>query len=1066
MDTSHTSSGGTTAVGLVMRRPISVCVLVFAMVLVGGFALSKMARDILPSLGVPIIYVAQPYGGLDPGQMESYITYFYEYHFLYISGIEHVESKNIQSTALIKLQFHPGTDMAEAMAETVSEVNRSRAFMPAGTNPPFVIRFDAGSEPVGKLVFSSDTRRLGELQNYALNYVRPLFSSLSGVSAPPPFGASARTIVIEVDPVKLRQHSLSPDQVTQAIVSANTIVPSGNIHSGTLYPLVPLNSIVKDPQELLDVPLRVGVNPTTLLRDVARVEDGNDTQTGYALVNGKRTVYIPITKRADASTLAVVETVKANIPRFQSVLPEDIKVSYEFDQSGYVKRAIGSLFWEAMLGAILTGLMVLLFLRDWRSVLIVTLNIPLALLFSLLFLWLTGQTVNIMTLGGLALAVGILVDETTVTIENIHSHFARNVTVARATLDATNEILKPALLTLLCVLSVFIPSFFMEGVTRALFVPLTLGVGFSMVGSFILSRTLVPVLSAWFLKKHSYHKEVRPGFFTRIQTAYGRILESFLKWRKTMVLTYLALTFAVMSFFAPRIGTEIFPQVDVGQFQLRLKAPTGTSIDFTEKYTLKIIEIMKQIVGPENLEASIAFVGTQPPNYAISTIYLWTSGPQEAVLEVALRPEAKFKGEEFKEEVRKRARAELPDVAISFEPSNLVDRTMSQGTTTPIEIGVSGSNIATDREFAKQIFDALTPLPFLRDLQYKQQLDYPAFAVEADRLNVGHKGLTMLQLGQALVPATSSSRYQVQNYWRDAKNGVNYQVQVQVPAQSITSLHDLEHLPIQGMSGDVNPLTFYAKVVSATKVGEYDRYNMQRMVSVTANLHGIDLGHATQAINLKLAQVLAHKPRGIEVHMIGQVPALEQMLTSLGGGLILAIGVVFLLLAANFESVTLALAVLSTMPAVVAGSLMMLIATRTTLNIESFMGTIMGVGVAVANAILLITFAELARKKNGDSTKGAIEGALSRLRPILMTSGAMLAGMMPMAWALGEGGEQTAPLGRAVIGGLLGSTVATLFLLPLAFAWIQNKRSTQSPSLDPDDPTCMAHHRELPKNQH
>ncbi|MBI3555816.1 MAG: efflux RND transporter permease subunit [Deltaproteobacteria bacterium] len=1034
-----------------MRRPISVCVLVFAMVLASSFGLTKMPRDILPSLGIPIIYVAQPYGGLDPSQMESYITYFYEYHFLYIAGIEHVESKNIQSTALIKLQFHPGTDMAEAMAETVSEVNRSRAFMPAGTNPPFVIRFDAGSEPVGKLVFSSDTRRLGELQNYALNYVRPLFSSLKGVSAPPPFGASARTIVIEVDPAKLKQRDLSPDQVTHSIVQANTIVPSGNIHSGTLYPLVPLNSIVLDPQELLNVPLRLGVNPTTLLRDVATVQDGNDIQTGYALVNGKRTVYIPITKRADASTLAVVDTVKANIPRFQSVIPSDIKVSYEFDQSGYVKRAIGSLFWEALLGAILTGLMVFLFLRDWRSVLIVALNIPLALLFSILFLWISGQTVNIMTLGGLALAVGILVDETTVTIENIHSHFTRNVSVARATLDATNEILKPALLTLLCVLSVFIPSFFMEGVTRALFVPLTLGVGFSMIGSFILSRTLVPILSAWFLKKHFHHAEAGPGFFTYVQKAYGKVLARLLLFRRAFVLAYLAMTLALIMFLYPRIGTEIFPQVDVGQFQLRLKAPTGTSIENTEQITLKYLEIIKDMVGPENLEASVAFVGTQPPNYAISTIFLFTAGPQEGVLEVALRPEAKIKGEEFKEELRRRGKAALPDVEVSFEPSNLVDRTMSQGTTTPIEIGVSGSNIANDREFSKVVYEALQPLPFLRDLQYKQQLDYPAFAIEADRLALGHKGLTMYQLGQALVPATSSSRYLVQNYWRDAKNGINYQVQVQVPQRHINSLVDLEKLPIQGLSGDANPLKFYAHVAPSTKIGEYDRYNMQRTVSVTANLHGIDLGHAATIINERLAAIADRKPRGTEVRVIGQIPALKQMLSSLGGGLVLAIGVVFLLLAANFESVWLALAVLSTMPAVIAGSLMLLIVTGTTLNIESFMGTILGVGVAVANAILLVTFAEHARKKFKDSAQGAVEGALTRLRPILMTGGAMLAGMMPMALALGEGGEQTAPLGRAVIGGLLGSTAATLFLLPLAFAWIQNKRTTQGPSLDPDD---------------
>ena len=426
----------------------------------------------------------------------------------------------------------------------------------------------------------------------------------------------------------------------------------------------------------------------------------------------------------------MVDTVKANIPRFQSVLPDDIKVSYEFDQSGYVRRAIESLFGEAMLGALLTGLMVFMFLRDWRSVLIVTLNIPLALLFSVLFLWITDQTINIMTLGGLALAVGILVDETTVTIENIHSHFSKTKSVARATLDATNEILKPALLTLLCVLSVFIPSFFMEGVTHALFVPLTLGVGFSMIGSFLLSRTLVPVLSTWFLKKNHAHED---GFFSKVQDSYSWILNRLMKAKKTVVIIYGLCAAALLLLVAPHVGTEIFPSVNTGQFQVRLKAPAGTSIENTEQDTLQFLEMIKKLVGPENLEKSIAFVGTQPPNYAISTIYLWTSGPQEAVLEFALSPKFKLDPEKLKETLRSEVHLHMPDVAISFEPSNLVDRTMSQGSETPIEIGISGSNLDNDKLFALKVKDALSTLPFIRDLQVKQQLDYPAFAVEADR---------------------------------------------------------------------------------------------------------------------------------------------------------------------------------------------------------------------------------------------------------------------------------------------------------------------------------------------
>jgi len=529
-------------VNLSMRRPISVIVIVISMVLFSFMAILKMPRDILPDLSLPVIYVAQPYGGLDPSQMESYLSYYYEYHFLYISGIEHIESKNIQSTALIKLQFHPGTDMAQAMSETVAEVNRSRAFMPAGTVPPFVVRFDAGSSPVGKLVFTSEKRTLSELQNYALNYVRPIFATLSGVSAPPPFGASARTIVIEVDPKKLMSLDLSADQVTAAIIGSNQIIPSGNIHDGDQYPIVPVNGVVHDIQELLDIPMHPGKNNPLFLRDFAKVRDASDLPTGYALVNGKRTVYIPVTKRSDASTLAVVDLVRENLPRFSAVVPEDVKVSYEFDQSGYVRRSIASLATEALLGALLTGLMVLLFLRDFRSVFIVVLNIPLALLSSLLGLWIFNQTVNIMTLGGLALAVGILVDETTVTIENIHAHIARGSSVARAALDGTNEILKPALLTLLCILSVFLPSFFMEGVTHALFVPLTLSVGFAMISSFLLSRTLVPVLSAWLMKSIPHQEEGEGGAFLRFQQRYQKVIQALMGHRKkSFFFTYSAL---------------------------------------------------------------------------------------------------------------------------------------------------------------------------------------------------------------------------------------------------------------------------------------------------------------------------------------------------------------------------------------------------------------------------------------------------------------------------------------------------------------------------------------------
>src|SRR5256714_3234156 len=499
-----------------LRRPISLLIAVVAVALAGFLALDRMARDIFPDLGVPVLYVAQPYGGLDPAQMEGFITNYYEYHFLFISGIEHVESKSIQGVALIKLQFHPGTNMAQATAETVSYVDRARAFMPTGTVPPFVVRFDQGSVPVGDLVFSSKTKTVAELQDAALFKVRPMFATLPGVSAPPPFGSSQRTILVSLDPDKLRSYNMSPDEVVRALAAGNTVSPSGNVRIGDLMPMVPVNSVVGDFKDLNNVPIRSQGTQTIFIRDVGSLEDGADIQTGYALVDGSRTVYIPVTKRADASTLAVVQAVNASLPRFQSVLPDDIKVSYQFDQSPYVTGAIRGLFFEGALGVVLTGLMVLLFLRDWRSSLVVVLNIPLAILASVTALSVSGQTINIMTLGGLALAVGILVDEGTVLLENIHVHLASGQPKARAVLAASREVAIPRLLAMLCVLAVFVPSFFMVGPARALFVPLSLAVGFSMAASYLLSSSLVPVLSSWLLNAEALerHKSAEERFDT------------------------------------------------------------------------------------------------------------------------------------------------------------------------------------------------------------------------------------------------------------------------------------------------------------------------------------------------------------------------------------------------------------------------------------------------------------------------------------------------------------------------------------------------------------------------
>ncbi|HEV2208211.1 MAG TPA: efflux RND transporter permease subunit [Verrucomicrobiae bacterium] len=1041
-----------------LRRPFTVVVAVIAVMLGSLLAVREMPRDIFPTLGIPTLYVAQPYGGMDPAQMESFLTYFYEYHFLYITGIEHVESKSIQGAAILKLQFHPGTDMSQAMSETVAYVNRARAFMPPGTVPPFVMRFDSGSVPVGDLVFSSTTRTVGEMQDVALNRVRPLFATLPGVSAPPPFGGSARSIVINLKPERLRAYNMSPDEVVTAITDANLISPSGNMPIQGMYPMVPLNSIAYRTKDLENIPIRTGTFPTVFVRDVGQVIDGSDIVTSYALVNGRRTVYIPVTKRSTASTLSVVNLVKANLAKFQSVLPADVKVSYEFDQSPYVTRAIGGLVLEGALGAVLTGLMVLLFLRDWRSALIVVINIPLSLMGSVLALWLTRQTINIMTLGGLALAVGILVDEATVSIENIHTHLMRGRSIGRAALDATTETTVPRLLAMFCILAILCPTLFMAGAAKAMFLPLSLAVAFAMVTSYLLSSTLVPILSIWILRRHetaATSHAAAESRFARFQQKYGALAQKLVGARWAVVGVYLAASALIIVVVGRTIGTEIFPKVDVGQIQLRLRAPAGTQLDGTEAIALHTLDLIKQEVGPKNVELTLGFLGVHSSAYPINFIYLWNGGPQEGVLQVQLKPGTPIHVEQLKERLRKVFAEKLPGVSFSFEPSDIVSRVMSLGSPTPIEIAVAGRNLADDRAFAERIKSALAHIPSLRDLQFGQALDYPTVAVNVDREKAGVMGVRMSDVSKALVTATSSSRFVVPNYWADTNIGVAYQVQVQVPQQRMNSLEQARNVPVLNRDGHGLLLRDVAKLTSSTAIGQYERYNMQRMVTVTANIAGADLGSVGRQVDDALKR-LGQPPAGITVAVRGQVVPLGQMLEGLRTGLLLAVVVIFLLLAANFQSLRLSFLVVCTTPAVMAGVLLMLWLTGTTLNIQSFMGAIMAIGVAVANAILLVNFGERSRLAGADAREAAVEGARTRLRPILMTSTAMMAGMVPMALGLGEGGQQTAPLGRAVVGGLALATVATLLVLPAMFALVQARAHRRSASLDPTDPANSA----------
>jgi multidrug efflux pump subunit AcrB len=1073
-------------------------------------ALYRLKIDIFPTLNLPVIYVCQPYGGMDARDMEGMITNYFEYHFLYVSGIHHVESRNIQGMSLMKLYFHPGTDMAQAMGETVAAANRSRAMMPPGTVPPFITRFDTGSVPVGYLVLSSTTRSITEIQDQAIFRVRPIFANLPGVSTPPPFGGNARAIVVNLDPDRLRAHDLSPDQVLAAVQAGNTIAPAGNVRLGDRYPTVPTNGIIGKPEELGAIPVKPGqelylrdivVRPRPGSNDPSGIADASDIATGCALVNGRRAVYMLVTKRAEASSVAVVNEVKKNLRRMQDAIDADIRVSFEFDQTPMVTGAMSGVALEAGLGAILTGLMVLVFLRDWRSVIVVVLNIPLALMAAIIAIWVCGHTLNLMTLGGLALAVGILVDEATVEVENIHTQMDHTPSIARAVRLGNLETAVPRLLAMLCILAVFIPSLFMEGAIKSLFVPLSLAVGFSMIASYFLSSTFVPVMSVLLLRRSHSHAATPATKTSWLGATLAGIVSRIVGLRWVMVPSYFAAAAVLIAITWRGLGTEVFPAADTGTFQLRLRTATGTHFERTEEMTREALAVIEEISGGQ-VAMSLGYVGTFPSSYPVQAIYQWNGGPEEAVVRIAMKRGSGLRMREFQARLRRelpgklderiRAAAEkeglsaerlaerLSNVRLSFEAADIINEVMSFGFPTPIQIDVSSPKMADNRAYAAKLRQRLAQVPGLTDVHYVQSLDYPTIEIQINREMASRAGYTARDVARALVPATSSTRILEPVMWRDPNNGIGYLIQVQLPPSRVQSVQDLAQVPLphqrgQGsargaMVGDV------AVVGEGEQPGEIGRYNMRRTVSISANIQGTDLGSVARDVRKAIAEVGA-PPRGVQVDIRGQVDPLEKMFGGLSGtarysardyftrleswryalegltlGLGLAVIAIMLMLTAYFQSLRLALTAVAAVPAVIAGSVIMLVLTGTTLNIQSFMGMIMAIGVAIANAILLVTFAEKSRRELGDAREGAVAGVRTRVRPILMTSGAMLAGMMPMALGFGEGGTQTAPLGRAVIGGLMASTLTTLLILPAVFALFMGWASTRAASLDPDDP--------------
>jgi multidrug efflux pump subunit AcrB len=1066
-------------VRLALSRPITILVICLGLLIFSLIGLSKISIDIFPKLNMPTIYVVEPYAGMSPQQMEGFFSTGLQDVFLYITGIKSIESKNIQGLTFMKLTFYEGTDMAEASSEVATYVNRALKFFPEGALPPLVVRFDASSLPVGELVFSSPKKSLAEIYDLAMTRTRPMFATVPGLSAPPAMGGTARSVVVNVDPEKLRSQNINPDEVVQAIAKANVMSPSGNIRIDNMMYITTSNSLEQKVEQFSKIPIKTKGDQTVFVGDVGRVSDGADITFDYALVNGRRSIYIPVVKTADASTMQVVKELRKRIPEMQSLLPDDVHIQYEFDQSVFVMNAVKSLMSEGIIGAILTGLMVLLFLGDLRSSLIVIITIPVSILIGILFLSLAGQTINIMTLSGLALAVGVLVDEATVTIENVFQHFEMGKDKRQAIYDASVEISFPKLLILLCVLAVFAPSFMMKGVPRAMFLPLSLSIGFTMIASYCLSQTLVPVLANWILNDKIIERFRRPGmhaepgepsgeeevkevlahpgqeikhddekgFFNRLRNKFSHIIKVMMPHKARNSILYLCLMFLLAGLEFVFIGKDLLPQSNNGQFQIRLDAPEGTRLERTEEKVQKALAIIDSTVKG-HIKVSSAFVGPVSTDYATSNLYVFNTGTHEAVIQVELDEDYKMKSDELKEALRKNIHYLMPDVQITFEPIDLTEKVMSQGASNPVEVRVAGKDVDEIGHFADSLASKIGQISYLRDVHIRQPLHYPTIEMNLDRYKISQFGLNMQQVSNSVTSATSSSRFIEKNLWLDNKTAYTYQVQVQVPEYTMNAINELKEIPL--IPGQNRPvLEDVAEFKITTTPAEYDRSGPRRYLTIGANIKGHDLGSATRAVN-KVIKSMGEPPKGVKVEVGGMSSLLGETLDSLQNGLLFAIVVILLLLTANYESFPVALTVISTVPAVIFGALAMLFITGSTLNLQSYMGMIMSTGVSVANALLIVTNAERIRLELKNAETAAKISASLRLRPILMTTLAMVVGMIPMASGLGEAGSQSAPLGRAVIGGLIASTVSSLFILPQLYAWVRQKASVESSSLLPD----------------
>lgn len=1039
-----------------LRRPLTVAVMAALMLVLGILSFSQMNVDIFPAIKLPVVMVVWNYPGLPAVQMERRMVWISERAYsTTVNGIDHIDSQSINGLGILKVYFHPGSDLGSAIAQMNAVSQTILSILPRGTQPPQIISYDASNLPVAQLNMFSDTLSEQQLFDYGLNFVRIQLFTIPGFSTPAPLGGVQRSIMVNLDPKKLYALGLSPQDVGQALANSNVVIPSGTAKMGNYEYNVDLNMSPDTVANFNTLPIKtVGTTPV-LLGEVAPVSDTHQPQTNVVRVDGRRGAYLMVIKHADASTLAVVHAVRDRIPRILASLPtrmSGLKLSLTLDQSKFVSGALWEVVRESGIAALLVSLMVLLFLGSARSMLVVIASIPLSILTAIVGLRLSDQTINTMTLGGIALAVGMLVDDATVAIENIHRNHAMGKPLLKAILDGSAEIATPTLIGTLSICIVFFPVVLLTGVAKFLFTPLALAVVYAMLTSYLLSRTLVPAMASYLLPEGQ--EEHRSGFwagvtsgfergFERAREMYTRLLTKFVAGRKIGIAG--AALLVLISFGLVKVvGEDFFPTVDAGMMRLHVRAPTGTRLERTEQIVDDVERTIRDTLPSAELETISDNIGL-PVSYDLAFYQTDTIGPMDADILIQLK-EKHRPTSSYEREIRSVLQRQYPSLISYFQPADLVGQVLNFGLPAAIDVEISGSDLAGDYDLASRLRSEMEKIPGVNDLRIAQPLDYPAFQVDVDRAKASEFGISEQQVASSMLTALNGNSLLQPNFWLDPRSGVNYSVISQAPQHSIASVQELATLPVtNGAANNTATPQLLANLVQirhSVDPAVINHFTLQRVIDVNASVRGgSDLGSVSDAVQ-QIIKRMGALPRGVEITIRGQSQAMRESFGTLELGIVLAAILVYLLMVANFQSWLEPLIIMMAVPGALAGALWMMAFTHTTINVESLMGMIMAVGVGVANANLLIIFANERREEGMDSTQAAIEAGRVRLRPIIMTALAMILGMLPMAIGFGSGSELNAPLGRAVIGGLVAATFMTLFVVPALYSMLTRNLTT------------------------